>query len=282
MNESIKTYGTQDPVIETLSLTTSIDNTPSGPLIYTQTGTWREVMSLVPELGTRSEYFQNVEWKDAAGNDYRADLILKNISQTSTGGGASFKITLTYGAPDLIVENEDTQEPSYSMTTEEGTASILLHPRYKDISENERTIAKALLEGKSRKDLVNPCWAKNGNITLTDAQAGTGIPLEVVIKKIIPDGSRAEELIRKIESGIREYKTFGVVWQETTLKSGITNALTTLAAVSTPSGPNPSVEKRNWLYIGAEATKEKGAAKWKITRKWKLSDAEAKWDEDLY
>ena len=92
MNESIKTYGTQDPVIETLSLTTSIDNTPSGTLIYTQTGTWREVMSLVPELGTRSEYFQNVEWKDAAGNDYRADLILKNISQTSTGAARRLKL----------------------------------------------------------------------------------------------------------------------------------------------------------------------------------------------
>ncbi|MBP3303050.1 MAG: hypothetical protein J6L64_07975 [Opitutales bacterium] len=282
MNEPIKTYGTQDAVIETLSLTTSIDNTPSGTLIYTQTGTWRKVMSLVPELGTRSEYFQNVEWKDASGNDHRADLILKNILQTSTGGGTAFKITLTYGAPDLIVENEDAQLPSYSMATEEGTASILLHPRYEGISEDAKTIAKALLEGKSRNDLVNPCWAQSGNMTLTDAQAGTGVPFDVVIKKIIPAGSRAEELIRKIESGIREYKTFGVVWQETTLKSGITSALTTLATVSTPPGPNPNVGKRNWLYVGAEATKEKGAAKWKITRKWKLSDAAAKWDKDLY
>ncbi|MBP3302032.1 MAG: hypothetical protein J6L64_02710 [Opitutales bacterium] len=275
-------YGTQEPVIESLSLTTSTADTPTGTLVYTVQGTWNDVRNNTPELGTRSEFFQNVEWKDAAGKDHRADLMLKSISRASTGSGTAFKITLTYGAPDLIEENENEQEPSYTMTAESGTASILLHPRYKDLSENEKIIAKALLEGKTRKDLVNPSWAENGTVTLTAAQAGTGVPLAVIISKVIAKNSRADELIKKIENGVNEYKTFGVTWKETTFKSGVSSALSALATVNPPPGPNPNVPDRNWLYTGAEATKEKGAAKWKVTRTWRLSDSGAKWDADLY
>lgn len=281
MNET-KQYGTQEPIIESLSLTTSTSNTPTGTLVYTAQGTWNDIINDTPDLGTRSEYFQNVEWKDQAGTVHRADLILKSISRASTGIGTAFKITLTYGAPDLIEENEDDQEPSYSMTSEDGTASILLHHRYANLSENEKIIAKALLEGKTRKDLVNPSWAENGTVTLTAAQAGTGIPLDVIIRKEIAEGSRADELIKKIENGVKEYKTFGVIWKETTFKSGVNSALTALATVNTPPGPNPVVPDRNWLYTGAEATKEKGDAKWKVTRTWRLSDSGAKWDADLY
>lgn len=275
-NES---YGTPDPVIESCQLTTDIAGTPTGTLVYTQSGSWTEVASSIPEIGSKTEYFNGVEWRDGSGNSCSADLVLKKINRSTTGTGTSVKITLTYG---LIEEADDSgdKEGSYTLNTTSGTQSILLHPRYAKIPEKERVLAKALLDGKKEGDLVSPTITA-GAPALEPAQAANGVELRVLIQKYVQT-DLGKELIAKIKKGIKDYKTFGATWTENTYKTALNNALADLATIDTPPGPNPSFPGRNWLYSGAIAEKTKSGSAWKVTKKWTLSDDDSKWDADLY
>lgn len=280
MAKNKQAYGTTSPAISRVEISTAIDGTPTGRLIYTQTGSWGDVSRDIPEIGSKSEFFRDVEWKDGTGKSFKADLVLKRTQRETTGGGDAVTVILTYG---LIEEADDfdKEDGRYTLELSPGTASILLHPRYLPVPENEKILAKALLDGKTRNEMVSPSWAENGKLTLTADQAGTTVPLGTVIDKVVHT-DLGRELIQKISAGIREYRTFGATWKEWTYKSGLANALTGLAKIKNPPGPQPAIPGRNWLYSGATAEKTKSGSAWQIVKTWTLSDSDSTWDRELY
>lgn len=187
--------------------------------------------------------------------------------------------------------------PSYQLKAQEGSTSILLHPRYDALSVQAKAIAKTMIDGtspwkqvyyreekqedKKGEEVVIGFVIKE---TLTDEEESsyewTTGTLEDLQKEYGKD-KKAKELFEKIGKGITSYKTFSVEWVQTSYKSGLTGALNRLGRIDPPDGPQPSVGG-NWLLSGVSASKTRSDFLWKIDKTWKLSDAGATWDKDLY
>lgn len=269
-------------VVKSISFEDGLEDKWQGVITYFFKGTPEEARADAPKLGTRSKHFPN-------------RCVLKKRKFSTTGAGETTDVILTYEA--LEVETDEDNEPSYQLKAQEGSTSILLHPRYDALSVQAKAIAKTMIDGtspwkqvyyreekqedKKGEEVVIGFVIKE---TLTDEEESsyewTTGTLEDLQKEYGKD-KKAKELFEKIGKGITSYKTFSVEWVQTSYKSGLTGALNRLGRIDPPDGPQPSVGG-NWLLSGVSASKTRSDFLWKIDKTWKLSDAGATWDKDLY
>lgn len=279
--------GRTDIVITSINYTDAAETTPTGTIAYTiSAASLADAVASAPEIGSQTEFFPDVQVEVLGGWETRR-ILLKNRSFNTTAGGAVISVTLTYGVIDgdsVGTGLEQPGEKTYSMNCSEGSASILLHPKFADVPESEKIVAKALLDGTKPFDNV---WRHKTKLILSsskpedaDANWHPQETLEQAIASVVKTDA-GKMLIDKIKKGVTTYATENVTWTETSYATSVNAAPSDLAKIDSPAGNPPSISG-NWRLTGTTAKKSESGRFWEITKTWTASDAGAKWDTDLY
>jgi len=277
-------YGkTGDLIITDIQYTDALDDVPSGTITCTFPGTIAEAIAAAPEPGTSTELLPESSY-DSLGTTIRVRLVLTN--RTFSGGkDGSVTVTLKYGFREEDAKSTDAQPTSYQITGTTSQTSILLHPRYADVPESEKTLANALISGTKPYESV---YVRGNEIKTRlssedrASESNNGWKqktLEEAIK-LIKLSKLGAELIAKIQNGIHFYLGSGCEFVETSYSTGMETAINHLGKISMPPAAAPN--GGSWLFSNLEETKERGEQRWKIQKKWKSADSGAKWDKELY
>lgn len=86
-------------------------------------------------------------------------------------------------------------------------------------------------------------------------------------------------LLKKIKSGMKDYKEARATWTETKYASSLASNTRRLGKLDTPPGDAPG---GSWILETVKAEKTKSGKKWKIDSKWKRAAPDAEWDKDIY
>lgn len=279
--------GRTDIVITSINYTDAAETTPTGTIAYTiSAASLADAVASAPEIGSQTEFFPDVQVEVLGGWETRR-ILLKNRSFNTTAGGAVISVTLTYGVIDgdsVGTGLEQPGEKNYTLNTVGGSASILLHPKFADVPESEKIVAKALLDGTKPFDNV---WRHKTKLILSsskpedaDANWHPQETLEQAIATVVKTDA-GKLLIDKIKKGITTYKAENITWMETSYATSANAATSDLSKIDSPSGNPPSING-NWRLTNATANKSDSGRFWTITKTWTASDVGAKWDEDLY
>lgn len=278
--------GRTDIVITSISYTDAAETSPTGTITYTvSAASLAEAVAAAPEIGSQTEFFPDVRVEVLGGWETRR-ILLKNRSFNTTAGGAVISVTLTYGVIDgdsVGTGLEQPGEKNYTLNCSDGSASILLHPKFADVPESEQVIAKALLDGTKPFDNV---WRHKTKLILSSSKpedADTNWHPQETLEQAIATVVKTDAgkmLIAKIKKGITTYNAEKITWIETSYVRSL-SSLSELSKIDSPSGNPPSING-NWRMTGATAKKSESGRFWEIDKTWTASDAGAKWDEDLY
>ena len=277
--------GRTDIVISSLSFSDATESKPTGTIIYTVSGSLDSAIASAPALGTQTEYFPDIRVEVLGGFEMRR-ILLKNRSFKTDGAGNMVTVTLTYGVIDGESNSTGLEEPgetSYSLTSSESTASILLHPKFANISEAEQIVAKALLDGTRLFDLV---WRHKTKLMMSSTEPADPEnwhekeTLEDAIKTVVQSDA-GKLLIKKIRKGVTSYCSEKLVWTETGYARSLSAAASGLSQIETPPGDPPDISG-DWRRTGVEANKTESERYWEIKKTWTASDVGSKWDTDLY
>lgn len=280
-------FGNKNIVITSISYTDAAETSPTGTITYTVSAeSIAEAVASAPEIGSQTEFFPDVQVEVLGGWETRR-ILLKNRSFNTTAGGDVISVTLTYGVIDgdsVGTGLEQPGEKTYSMNCSEGSASILLHPKFADVPESEKIVAKALLDGTKPFDNV---WRHKTKLILSsskpedaDANWHPQETLEQAIASVVKTDA-GKMLIDKIKKGVTTYNCENITWMETSYATSVNAATSELSKIDSPSGNPPSING-NWRLTNATADKSESGRFWSIKKTWTASDAGAKWDEDLY
>ncbi|MCD8284107.1 MAG: hypothetical protein LUD52_05240 [Opitutae bacterium] len=249
------------------------DHLMTGEVSYSQQGDYESVIAGCPKLGSRSRYF-----------DSSVTLQKITISPTTED---RWKVQLSYSDPEYEETGISTRNKDFYLRCVSSTVSILLHPKFANCGEYALSLAKMYLDGVP----LSKSMKENKSSDSRDDTDGEGyIPDEngsdTTLGKLINDARKGDKnfdlLISKISKGIRNYLVPLVTWTATSYVSSIPSE-SKLGKVDTPTGGPPSFGgKRDWLLTGYSATRTKDDELWAVTREWKLSDSDSKWDDDLY
>lgn len=259
-------YGTKEKVITSKAYDDSQEEREQGVITYSFYGKIDEAIADAPKLGSRTQFFPELE-----------------LQKRSFREGRDWTdVTLTYYKTEPESTDEESKEPSYSLQTEGGTQLILFHPRYEAASDITKTVGKLLIDGA---DPFAPAWYKQNGESIeisTEEKADfTESTLQKICAKFADTDKLGGEMIGKILKGIKEYAVSGATWTETVYKAGLTGTIDKLGKRCNPPGPNPNLDG-DWRLAEVSAEKTRSGKLWKIVRKWKLSDAGATWDKELY
>lgn len=278
-------FGNKNIVITSISYTDAAETSPTGTITYTVSAeSIAEAVASAPEIGSQTEFFPDVRVEVLGGWETRR-ILLKNRSFNTTAGGV-VRVTLTYGVIDgdsVGTGLEQPGEKTYSLNCTEGSASILLHPKFADVPESEKIVAKALLDGTKPFDNM---WRHKTKLMLSSSKpedADTNWHPQETLEQAIATVVKTDAgklLISKIKKGITSYSTEKITWKETSYARTLT-AATDISKIDSPAG-NPPAISGNWRLTAAEANKSESGRFWKIDKTWTASDSGAKWDEDLY
>lgn len=279
-------FGNKNIVITSISYTDAAETTPTGTIAYTiSAASLAEAVASAPEIGSQTEFFPDVQVEVLGGWETRR-ILLKNRSFNTTAGGDVISVTLTYGviSGDSVGTGlEQPGEKNYTLSCSDGSASILLHPKFANIPESEQVIAKALLDGTKVFDNV---WRHKTKLMLSSSKpedADTNWHPQETLEQAIATVVKTDAgklLISKIKKGITSYSTEKITWKETSYARTLT-AANDISKIDSPAG-NPPAISGNWRLTAAEANKSESGRFWKIDKTWTASDSGAKWDEDLY
>lgn len=280
-------YGQTSKNVVSISVSSSLDGTPRGTVVYTQAGTPKEVFNDAPAFGSKSELFPTF-YVQCLGGSSRADLVLLETNVSSDEGNIC-KVTLTYGWPQET-ESESSNDSSDSAVpdsrvsagTYEDAVSILLHPKFSGVSDGQKILAKALLDGKQPYEIVYLSKTAPLHIrdSIGDEDAGnyTQMTFKEAVDKYMT--GTAATLANYINRGITQYKVFRPTWSVTQYSKSNSKAFSGVGKISSPSGA-PSHDG-NWLKGGVSVSKASSDNYWEITTTWIASDPGAKWDAALY
>ena len=136
---------------------------------------------------------------------------------------------------------EEPGEKTYALTCSESTASILLHPKFANISEAEQIVAKALLDGTRLFDLV---WRHKTKLMMSSTEPAAPEnwhekeTLEDAIKTVVQSDA-GKLLIEKIRKGVTSYNAERLEWAETSYARSLSAAASGLSQIDTPPGAPP-------------------------------------------
>lgn len=256
-NETL--HGTREPVISLIELREPDGSNPYGVIQYSQIGDYASVCNQAPEKGTESIYFPG--------------MFLRERSFSTTSEGTTVNVVLTYKPNDLEVDDEDDQEPEYSLEVAPGEASLAEHP---SLDPKQAAIVKALLDGVNPYDSVRLSADASGvlMVSRTDAKTPGAVPFQVVIDK---HGGNSP-IVLAAAKGKTKFRVASAVWTETTYKRSLGGLIGGIGKRDSPGGPNPGGA---WLYMGASASKTKSDSHWRVTRRWEMGD-NGNLDSDIY
>lgn len=284
----MNTFGQKNIVISSISYTDAAETSPTGTITYTvSAASLAEAVAAAPEIGSQTEFFPDVQVEVPGGWETRR-ILLKNRSFNTDAAGGVVRVTLTYGIIDgenigTGLDYEEPGEKNYTLNCSDGSASILLHPKFVNIPESEQVIAKALLDGTKVFDNV---WRHKTKLMLSSSKpedADTNWHPQETLEQAIATVVKTDAgkmLIAKIKKGITTYNAEKITWIETSYVRSL-SSLSELSKIDSPAGNPPSING-NWRLTGATAKKSESGRFWEIDKTWTASDAGAKWDEDLY
>lgn len=285
----MNTFGQKNIVISSISYTDAAETSPTGTISYTvSAASLADAVASAPEIGSQTEFFPDVQVEVLGGWETRR-ILLKSRSFNTTAGGDVISVTLTYGIINgenigTGLDYEEPGEKNYTLNCSDGSASILLHPKFADVPESEQVIAKALLDGTKVFDNV---WRHKTKLMLSSSKpedADTNWHPQETLEQAIATVVKTDAgklLISKIKKGITSYSTEKITWIETSYVRTLNASIGELSNIGTPSGNPPSISG-NWRLTGATAKKSESGRFWEVSKTWTASDAGAKWDEDLY
>jgi len=158
-------FGTaREQVISQISYTdkidfTSVENAPSGTINYTFTGDLSEAISDAPDLGTKSEHLDS------------SLILTKRTFKTENGGITS--VALEYNKTSTDESDESDESTTYSLSSTENTASIVLHSAFSGVASAVKTVAQALIDGIKPWDIVT-ATIENGTLVIKTASETDG------------------------------------------------------------------------------------------------------------
>ena len=141
---------------------------------------------------------------------------------------------------------EEPGEKTYALTCSEGSASILLHPKFANISEAEQIAAKALLDGTR---LFDPVWRHKTKLMMSSTEPADPEnwhekeTLEDAIKTVVQSDA-GKLLIEKIRKGVTSYNAERLEWTETGYARSLSAAASGLSQIDTPPGAPPGYFRR--------------------------------------
>ncbi len=166
------------------------------------------------------------------------------------------EISCQYAGAEYKSPEQEKASMVYTMGLSLSEEPILLHHRYKDLSDEEKKALQAIIAGKD----------KDGE--------------ETYESKITSDLGR--NALSKIQRGQVSFYSPKVNWKASvTRNSGVTAAdLNKIGKITAPFGPCPALANdRNWLFNGVNQTQE--GKSFRLEWDWLASDVGG-WDPDFY
>jgi hypothetical protein len=186
------------------------------------------------------------------------------------GENVMVRITFT-GSPNNQYASEElaeTAQPTYSLNCSLAPASLAEHPKFKELSDNERSTLGKLMAG-----MVERTWQADTetwyiSFPRTDATDPPSLPLD---EQLVSANSIVfAELIAEGES---TYLRPTITWTETTQGNAALNAsqLNKLGRIATPRGnpPEPNGD-RDWMLTNA--TQDQRGELYQTRIEWTLSE----------
>lgn len=162
-------------------------------------------------------------------------------------------------------------KPTYDMQGTLVEVPFSQHPKWANVSEEERDSLNSLMTGRYSYNSLD-------NVLEMEDERGIVKTVKLANQLTSPD---AIEFAKEIAAGNTSYSDGSLTWTETAEgKSPISPAqLAKLGKVSNPRGGAPNVGGRNWMLSGASQSKV--GEVYKTSLEWTLSPR-VKWSEFLY
>lgn len=257
----------------------TIDETESGgsaKISYTQTGTPKDVLARTPAFGSRSEHFKNA---------YR--LTEKHVEATGTGNACTVELTYSVdedesssGGDENGFTHGDNDSPFVQEDKIPVVQSILLHPKFDKVSETDKILAKALLDGMQSYEVVYRN-KKNKDDIRTAIAAGEKDNYEPkTLKEVVDDrtpSGNSRALYSIILAGVAQYK---ISRKRVTVtergKSRQGNA-----AINVIAAPPGYSDDGTWMLVSQSSTPESDGS-WTVVTVYEESDDCAGWNSFIY
>lgn len=190
--------------------------------------------------------------------------------------GDLYRITVSFVGANDEYQNDDNPEDSNGtneLVVSTSARSILYHPRYRNVSANEKQTLKLLLEGQL--DPIDSVSGTPVSIRYRDANVTNAVE----IRKLT--SAKAVECALKIMRGITEYVAAEQIFRRTEVSTTQVPAakLNAVGKITTNPYAPAVADDRNWLYVGVNSVQEGNS--YTHTFEWRLSDFGG-WDTDLY
>ncbi len=224
------------------------------------TGTWAEMLALVTKkLSDGGWIYQiNCELERLESGLGELTVTTEEFQLPDAGGGGEEGEGGSSGT-EAPLGTED--NPSFSSNGSLVPVSILCHPKFKDLGENELRALKAMLDGQDENSLLSD----------DDSNATAGKRIKDMITS--DAGKKAMRFIRKgLKEWVETHTQVTLRWKGRSNKYTLRSIVSHVSGVTTPSGCN-------WRVDGV-GTDEQGGERWQ-TATLTLS-GEGGWDKDLY